>query len=215
MRNTTEFITAYEVLGEALDGQDWAFVEGYEKVYMISSKGKLISFKYNKPRMLSDKSGHAKRYVQYRLFHKDGTNIQHLAHRLVAQAFVEHNRDNALQVNHIDGIKNNNDASNLEWCTAKENMAHAIKTGLRGRKPARRNLIKTLNEKPNHERNGNAHVFIVSNDQSTKEVVGLEDLQIVVGGRITNMKGVENGIQFKGYSIERIGLVQDYYKDMR
>lgn len=50
-------------------------------------------------------------------------------HRLVAAAFIE-NPGNRPAVNHIDGNKENNDASNLEWVTFQENTIHAYNTGL-------------------------------------------------------------------------------------
>ena len=47
-------------------------------------------------------------------------------HTLVAEAFLEKpNLEEKLVVNHKDGNKLNNDISNLEWCTVRENWLHA------------------------------------------------------------------------------------------
>lgn len=50
-------------------------------------------------------------------------------HRLVMETFCPTDNDQ-LQVNHIDGDKTNNKLSNLEWVTPRQNMRHAVRTGL-------------------------------------------------------------------------------------
>lgn len=49
-----------------------------------------------------------------------------LVHRLVASAFVP-GEIKGLQVNHINGVRNDNRSDNLEWVTASENLKHSYK----------------------------------------------------------------------------------------
>lgn len=60
---------------------------------------------------------------------KNGIRKTYLVHRLVALAYIP-NIENKPTVNHKDGNKRNNNVSNLEWMTHKEQKIHEIKNGL-------------------------------------------------------------------------------------
>lgn len=100
-------------------------IENYNGVYTISNMGVVHKTGVGNMALHMDNKG----YQRVRLTNSNGVRATHKVHRLVASAFIA-NIENKLQVNHIDGDKTNNEVSNLEWCTNKENTQHAIKNGL-------------------------------------------------------------------------------------
>lgn len=109
----------------------WKDIVGYEGQYQISNLGNVLSLNYmhtRKPHLLKTR----KTYDGYNRVNlcMNGKAESVSIHSLVAKAFIP-NPDNKPQINHIDGNKDNNCVSNLEWVTGKENIHHAISTGLR------------------------------------------------------------------------------------
>lgn len=101
---------------------EWKEIPGF--YYEASDEG-MIRHKIHK-RSLSNFVVNS--YLRTNISTKDGMR-QESVHRLIALAFVA-NPENKPFVNHKDGNKLNNKASNLEWVSAKENIAHAWDAGL-------------------------------------------------------------------------------------
>jgi hypothetical protein len=94
--------------------------------YIIEKNGKVFSNfsnKYLKP--YKNKDG----YLHVDLWINKKRHTYRL-HILIAERYVEGWFPDA-EVNHKDGNKENNDYTNLEWATRKENIQHAYNTGLR------------------------------------------------------------------------------------
>ncbi len=104
----------------------WKDIPNYKGLYQASNLGRVKNKKTNKilKSSLSMKNG----YNQLVLCKNDEHKVFKI-HRLIAKTFIP-NPENKPQVNHIDGNKQNNNVENLEWCTIKENLNHAINSGL-------------------------------------------------------------------------------------
>ena len=103
--------------------EKWKIIEEFPR-YLISNKGriKILSTLEDKKVFVKDDG-----YIATTL--GNGKQSYKYVHRLVAEAFIK-NKHNKPQVNHINGIKGDNRAENLEWVTPAENIRHAIDTGL-------------------------------------------------------------------------------------
>ena len=98
----------------------------FNDTYAVSNKGRIKNVKTGRI-LHSFVNPHG--YLQVMLC-KDKKKYSYRIHRLVAYCFIP-NKENKPYINHIDGNKQNNEVSNLEWCTAKENNNHARKNGLK------------------------------------------------------------------------------------
>lgn len=108
----------------------WKDIKNYEGLYKISNFGRIKS--KNKKTNYQWKiynQKETKNYPQVGLMKNNKLKVIRI-HRLVAETFIP-NPNNYKEINHIDGNKNNNSVDNLEWCTHKYNIRHAIKNDLR------------------------------------------------------------------------------------
>ena len=108
-------------------------IKGYDGRYKIGDKGTVIGISRSNDNRYKDKQWVLRQYedkngYMYVTLQKDKKRKTIKVHRLVAEAFVE-NPNNYPCVNHIDSNRSNNNIDNLEWCTYKQNMQHALLNG--------------------------------------------------------------------------------------
>lgn len=130
-------------------------VKDYEGLYFLNENGNIFSYPKKCFKGIREifpnkvKNG----YLMIDLC-KDKKVKKHLMHRLIAETFLE-NPLNKEQVNHINGIKNDNRLVNLEWNTRSENQLHSIKLGLR----------TTTGEKNSQSKLNSEQILLIFNDK--------------------------------------------------
>lgn len=117
----------------------WKPIKGYEGLYEVSNLGNIKSVKRKaknrgkgkriiRERILKPSMDRPNGYYQIKLS-KNGKLKTFKIHKLVIEHFLN-KISKGLVVNHIDGNKLNNNINNLEICTQKDNIRHAIDNNL-------------------------------------------------------------------------------------
>lgn len=104
-------------MNQDIIAEEWRPIKGYEGLYLASNLGRIKSVRSGK--VMSTKK-HLRGYPQINFSVKGVRKILYI-HRIIAETFLE-NTSNHKTVDHIDENKKNNKASNLQWCSHKENM---------------------------------------------------------------------------------------------
>jgi DNA-binding NarL/FixJ family response regulator len=130
-RNKNEY---YEIEGEI-----WRKLKLDEVVadtYLVSNLGRVYNSKLKTLMIDIDENKNHRNYHLVMLNKKDNSRGTYKVHRLVAITFIKVPdilkcfTIDKLIVNHKNGKKRDNCVNNLEWMTMKENIEHAITTGL-------------------------------------------------------------------------------------
>lgn len=113
----------------------WKDIPGYENIYQASNLGNIRSLNrewkgnngaIRKHGIIVLKKNIRRNGYIYVVLRINNKQNKHNIHRLVLSAFYGKSK---LQCNHIDGNKKNNHVENLEYCTSKQNMIHALNNG--------------------------------------------------------------------------------------
>ena len=118
----------------SLEGEIWKPIKGYEGIYKVSNKGRILAERhfltrkngikqFCKEQIVQPSSKINSGYYIVNLIKENDKQRHFLIHRLVALAFIP-NPSNLPEVNHRDEDKRNNDVTNLEWCTKEYNSIY-------------------------------------------------------------------------------------------
>ena len=101
-------------------------IDGTNNMYAVREDGVVLSLRFGKQKVLAQ-SYSDKGYKKINIKYGDKVYTKRV-HRLVAEAFIVNEEPDLYnQIDHIDNIKDNNNYTNLRWCSCKINIHYRFK----------------------------------------------------------------------------------------
>lgn len=156
----------------------WKKITGYSK-YEVSDSGEVRNVETNRIlKSFDNKRG----YLKVSLVGDDGKNHNVSVHRLVAASYVDNpDPDTRTQVNHINEVKTDNRAENLEWVTASQNVRHG--TGISRRVASTSKPVVMIHD-------GVSVIFDSAHDAERRTGIPAKNIQKCCTGQLKSTHGV-------------------------
>lgn len=170
-------------------------IPGFEGLYAVTEDGKIWSHPKTWDRKNGSKSHHngmwmtpylMNGYPAIVLTDSSKKRCRFLVHRLVA---LTHIKIPSLAVNHKNGNRSDNRVDNLEWCTNKENLYHALNT-LPRKIPVRVcGSCGLAKFGPGHQRGTNSP-FAKLSDEEVRKIRSLGDKRLMTQKKLGALYGI-------------------------
>jgi hypothetical protein len=122
----------------------WKAIPGFSR-YEASNLGRLRSLNYKESKTIKVlKPALSGGYFKTMLLSDDGKYYSWMVHKWIALAWLGPRLE--FEVNHKNGVKTDNNALNLEYCTRSQNIQHAFDNGLMIPRRGTKNNLSKLTE---------------------------------------------------------------------